>query len=234
MALKKVAGSKLFIGPRVTYKSVINTSDFSGTAWTEIDGWQEAGDIGAENEALTETLINRAVTIYGKGVLSFPMMMNRFMPLPDDAGQLAFKVAQTSCKPYAFKVEWDADCGPEAEVTITQASPGVVTWTAHGLSNDTPVSFTTTNTLPLPLLMGVTYYVVEADTNTFELALTPGGSSINTTTAGTGTHTARAQEPGETRLMFGLAMSGVDAAGGTSANRLINMPIQPIAKPIAV
>lgn len=234
MALKRVAGSKLYIGTRVDYKSVLATSDFAGMAWTEIDGWQTTGDLGAEHEALTQTLINQNVTIYGKGVVSFPIMSNVFVPFPDDAGQIAFNIAQASCKPYAFKVEWGAECGPEAEVTISNATPGVVTWTGHTLADDTPVSFTTTGTLPAPLAPGVTYYVASAATNTFEVSLTPGGASINTTTDGSGTHTARAQDVGETDLFFGFAMFGAKTGGDVSANRLLNFPIQPIAKFISV
>jgi len=234
MSLKRVAGSKLYIGPRVVYKSVVATSDFAGITWTEIDGWAQTGDLGAEHEALTQTLINRNVTIYGKGVVSFPIMQNVFSPLPTDAGQIAFNIAQASCKPYAFKVEWGAECGNEAEVTISQASPGVVTWTAHGLAAGTPVTFTTTGTLPAPLLPGVTYYVLAPATDSFTLAASPSGSDIATTTAGSGIHTARAQDIGETDLFFGFAMFGTKTGGDVSANRLLNYPIQPIAKFISV
>lgn len=76
-------------------------------------------------------------------------------------------------------------------VTITNASPGVVTWVAHGLSNGDVVKFTTTGALPTPLEAEVPYYVLNAATDTFQLALTSGGSAINTSSAGSGTHTAR-------------------------------------------
>jgi hypothetical protein len=54
--------------------------------------------------------------------------------------------------------------------------------------------FTSTGTLPAPLVPGQTYYVISAGltTNAFEIAATPGGSAINTTTAGSGTFTASA------------------------------------------
>jgi hypothetical protein len=203
-------------------------------AFVRVTGWAQTGDIGSEQEALTQTLVDQAVTLYGKGVLSFPMMQNVFVPDYADAGQNAFRIAQASCKPYAFKIEWDADCGAEAEVTISNDTPGVVTWTAHGLANGTPIVFSTTGTLPTGLLPGVTYYVVEQTTNAFEVAATPGGASIDTTSAGTGTHTARAQTPGETDLFFGLAMQGTKTGGDASANRLLQFPIQPIARYITV
>lgn len=232
--LSKVAGSKLFIGGRVVYKSTVQLSDFSGQSWIEIDGWQQTGDLGSEQEGLTQTLINRNTTIYAKGVISFPIMENVFSPDAADPGQTAFKAAQRSCKPYAFKIEWSGDCGDESVVTISQASPGVVTWTGHTLTNGTAVTFSTTGTLPAPLVPGTIYFVVAAATNTFQVALAPGGTAIATTTAGTGVHTAQALPVGETDLFYGLAMYGTKTGGDASATRLISMPIQPIAPYISV
>lgn len=75
-------------------------------------------------------------------------------------------------------------------VTISNASPGVVTDTAHGLVNNQALYLTTTGTLPAPLQPNTIYYVTAATTNTYELSATYGGSAINTTSAGSGTHTA--------------------------------------------
>jgi hypothetical protein len=74
-------------------------------------------------------------------------------------------------------------------VTISIATPGVVTWTAHGRSNGQPISLRTTGALPTGLNTVTTYYIVNASTNTFELALTPGGASIATSGTQSGTHT---------------------------------------------
>lgn len=81
-----------------------------------------------------------------------------------------------------------------ATVTITNATPGVITWTTHGLLANAMVFFSTTGTLPLPFLPNTIYYVVGGATlltNTFQLSLTAGGAAINTTTAGSGTHTGK-------------------------------------------
>jgi hypothetical protein len=232
--LSKVAGSKLFIGGRVPYKSTVQLSDFSGQTWVEIDGWQQTGDLGSEQEAITQTLINRNTTIYAKGVISFPIMANVFSPDIADAGQIAFAAAQRSCKPYAFKIEWSDDCGDEATVTISQATPAVVTWTGHALTNGTAVTFTTTGSLPAPLVAGNIYFVVSAATNTFQVSATLGGTAIATTNAGSGVHTAQALPVGETDLFYGLAMYGTKTGGDASATRLLNLPIQPIAPFISV
>jgi len=81
---------------------------------------------------------------------------------------------------------------PQSTVTISNASPGVVTWSSHGLTDGDMVSLSTTGTLPTGLSPNVTYYVVNAATG-FSLAATIGGSAINTSSAGSGTHTAVAQ-----------------------------------------
>lgn len=81
--------------------------------------------------------------------------------------------------------------GSISSVTISNASPGVVTWTNNGLVANDAIEFTTTGALPNPLVAGTTYYVKTVLTpNTFTLSSTPGGGVINTTTAGSGTHTA--------------------------------------------
>lgn len=83
--------------------------------------------------------------------------------------------------------------GKNATVTISQASPGVVTWTNHGLQANTPVVFTTTGALPTGLTAGTQYYVKTVSTvSTFTVSATQGGSAINTTDAGSGTHTGTA------------------------------------------
>lgn len=74
-------------------------------------------------------------------------------------------------------------------VTISIASPGVVTCTAHGLVANTPVLLTTTGALPTGLTANTIYYVRNPATDTFELSATSGGASINTTGTQSGTHT---------------------------------------------
>jgi len=81
---------------------------------------------------------------------------------------------------------------PQAAVTITIASPGVVTWTAHGLPANTPIQFTTNGALPTGLIAGTVYYVKSPATNTFNVSATPGGAAINTTGTQSGVHTATA------------------------------------------
>lgn len=77
-----------------------------------------------------------------------------------------------------------------AAVTMTIANPGVVTWNGHGLSDGDMVLMTTDGALPTGLAAGTVYFVVNSDTNTFQLEASVGGGAIETTGAQSGTHTA--------------------------------------------
>lgn len=81
-----------------------------------------------------------------------------------------------------------------ATVTISIASPGVITWTAHALSPGAIVVFTTTGALPTGLTAGTSYYVLTViDANNFTVAATPGGTAIATSGTQSGTQTGTAQ-----------------------------------------
>lgn len=57
------------------------------------------------------------------------------------------------------------------------------------IATGTPVKFTSTTSLPAPLVAGTVYYVVNPVAATAQLAATVGGAAINLTTAGSGTIT---------------------------------------------
>lgn len=78
-------------------------------------------------------------------------------------------------------------------VTITIASPAVISWTSHGLTSDSVVKFTTTGSLPTGITAGTAYYVIPIDANTFKICLASGGKNgtqINTSGTQSGVHTA--------------------------------------------
>lgn len=80
-------------------------------------------------------------------------------------------------------------------VTVTIASPGVFTLTAHGFNIGTPLYFSTTGALPTGLTAGTTYYVIAAGltANAFEVSTQVGGTAVNTTGSQSGTHTVLTQ-----------------------------------------
>lgn len=90
-----------------------------------------------------------------------------------------------------------------AQVTITIASPGVITWAGHGLSANDQLFFGTNGALPTGItasnnnVVVPTYYFVKTvlDANTFTISTTSGGSVINTSGSQSGTHIANKHIP---------------------------------------
>jgi hypothetical protein len=75
-------------------------------------------------------------------------------------------------------------------LTISSASPGVLTLTAHGFAADDPFVLSNSGgALPAAFTAGTVYYVKTVLTaDTFTASATVGGAAINTASAGTGTH----------------------------------------------
>lgn len=83
---------------------------------------------------------------------------------------------------------------PNSTVTITIATPGVITWNAHGRSANDPIVLVTLGTLPTGLTNNGVVFVSASGlgANSFQVSATPGGAVINTTGAQSGTHFAYA------------------------------------------
>ena len=81
----------------------------------------------------------------------------------------------------------------DAVITVSIATPAVVSYASHGLNPGDAFQFATTGALPTGLAAGTTYYVITAGltSDAFELSATPGGTAINTSGTQSGTHTFR-------------------------------------------
>lgn len=103
------------------------------------------------------------------------------------------------------------DSAANSTVTITNASPAVITWASHGRSPGDMVQFTTSGALPTGLTVGAKYFVMYdgMTLNTFRVSATRGGAAVNTSSAGSGTHTCT--KPATAYSAFSIAGSG-DAA----------------------
>jgi hypothetical protein len=79
--------------------------------------------------------------------------------------------------------------------TVTIASPGVVTKTAHGFVGGELLELTTSGSLPIGLVNNGQYYVIPVNANTFRLATSlanyEAGIAINTSGSQNGTHSYR-------------------------------------------
>jgi hypothetical protein len=73
--------------------------------------------------------------------------------------------------------------------SISNASPAVFSLTSHGLSIGNPILLGATSSLPSGLSTTTVYYAISAGftANQFEVSTTPGGSAVNTSSAGSGT-----------------------------------------------
>jgi microcystin-dependent protein len=80
-------------------------------------------------------------------------------------------------------------------VTITIASPAVVTLASHGFQTGDMIYLTTTGALPTGLSANTIYYVINVNSTTFRLATSAAnaaaGTAINTSGSQSGTHTLR-------------------------------------------
>lgn len=103
-------------------------------------------------------------------------------------------------------------------VTISIASPGVITWNAHSLIAGQQVDLSTTGELPTGYTAGVDYYVVAPGLNTFQLATTPGGTPINTSGTQSGVHTARLIA---TEIEDGDTITGLTSGATAVATRVV-------------
>jgi|GEM_PF-4693451 len=77
--------------------------------------------------------------------------------------------------------------GADGICTISNAAPAVIACAGNGFSEGQEILFQTTGVLPLPFVAGTHYYVKNAG-DSFNASLTPGGSTIDTTTSGSGIH----------------------------------------------
>ncbi len=93
-------------------------------------------------------------------------------------------------------------------VTMTIATPCVVTWNNHGLYASDAIKFATTGALPTGIVANTTYYVATAGFagSSFRLSTIPGGVTINTTGTQSG------------------VQSGISAPFGSSALSAFNVP----------
>lgn len=235
--LYAVAGSKLYIGPSMATKLTdFVAADFNAVVWTEIDGWQTMGAIGDTAEVITTPLINRGRDTKQKGTFNAGTMENTFAIVDGDAGQTALIAASKTRNNYPFRIVYsDAPAVRTATVTISNASPGVVTWNAHGLAENAAVVFTTTGALPTGLTAGTTYYVKTVLTaNTFTVSATRGGTVIDTSSVGSGTHTITTEPSGTENMFVGLVMSAQRAGGEANTVHTITSTIEVNSNPVEV
>ncbi len=91
------------------------------------------------------------------------------------------------------KIVGDVSVYATATFTVTIASPGLITWTGHGINTGQRIQMTTTGALPTGYTASTTYFWINNDANSGWLATTlvnaAAGTKINTSGSQSGTHT---------------------------------------------
>lgn len=231
MQLYSVKGSRFYIGAAMYNipNEDVDASDFASVVWTQVKGWSQMGDITDNQAEITESVIDLGRDLSTKGTFNAPRQSHRFIPIADDAGQLAMRAASVTNYNYPMKVEWD-DAPPAraATVTMTIATPGVITWTAHGLVANQAVKFSTTGALPTGLVAGTTYYVKTVlSADTFSVSATPGGSAITTSGTQSGVHTGTTVPTPSIDEWIGLVFPGTRAGGQANTARMLAFDVKP-------
>jgi len=113
-----------------------------------------------------------------------------------------------------------------ATVTISIASPAVVSWTAHGLAIGDCVYFATTGALPTGITAGTPYYIITAGfgADNFQISATPGGAAVNTSGTQSGTHTGYAYLPETVTVLTG-ELDEIEQAEDTAPSSQITLKI---------
>lgn len=125
------------------------------------------------SSASLQTQINAISALIGSSVSpSKPTATSN----PAFAGALAPGVSQA-----ITPAKWSG-----TSVTVTSASPAVVTWNSHGLVTGSEIIFNGT-AVPTGVTAGSVYYVSATDltANTFKFSATNGGALVNTSSTGT-------------------------------------------------
>lgn len=105
------------------------------------------------------------------------------------AGQSTYTPAQAGVTDFGMWTRETFRNYTNPVVSLTIASPCVVSLQANRLTAGDTVTFATTGALPTGLTAGVAYYVVNPTTDDFQVSLTAGGVAINTTGTQSGTIT---------------------------------------------
>lgn len=87
-------------------------------------------------------------------------------------------------------------------VTVTIATPAVMTWTAHGFASGQRIQLSTTGALPTGLAAATTYWVTVVDANTFKLS-----SSLANAQSATFINTSGSQSGVQTGTNFSITIA---------------------------
>lgn len=141
-------------------------------------------------------VIDKALRTTGKNIIRlqssrFREGANIVQNMPANSFEQTFCGDQDDSLSYATR-RYTVTSGtfPESspQTFTADADTDVITANGHGYANGTRVRVSSTGSLPGGLSAATMYYVIDATTDTFKVSTSSGGSAVNITTAGSGTH----------------------------------------------
>jgi hypothetical protein len=154
----------------------------------------EANSFSFVGPAAVGTPVNLTINFPGGYFSTAPVVVATISGVNSSSGFFPV-IHSTTTSQFQARVWRIAENANLGTVTISIATPAVVTDAGHGLADGDKVYFTTTGALPTGISAGTpttnNYFVRNSDVNTFRLSTTSDGSLINTSGTQSGTHTLR-------------------------------------------
>jgi hypothetical protein len=214
MAVSKAAGVQIYIGTTATTAATDTYTHISNVVTVPAFGrsYNDIKFVTHDDGGATQHFKGS----YDDGMISVPLGKDA-----TDAGQiLVIAALADGVSDYNFKIVAPDQVAAASAigVSMTAATPGVVTDTAHGLAVNTPIKLVpiSAGVLPTGIVSGTTYYVkTVASVDTYTLSATSGGTVINTTGSPSGTYTRTTVPAGTYQLLKAKVMSYTTEYGGT-------------------
>jgi len=200
---------------------------------TRANGGFTFGGSSGTNVINGATTFNQNVTFTGATSLTPTAMVTLYMGTTAPAGWLLMDGASNSCTGASsvnanlcvqlISLFASANYKGTGTVVTSDFTSDEIVHTAHGKAVNDRVHFSTTTTLPAPLVATTVYCVVSITTDRYKVAATCGAGAINITDNGTGTHSdyfnflvpdARGRVPLGTGTGAGLTARTIGATGG--------------------
>jgi microcystin-dependent protein len=201
-------------------------------AWkkVQVSALASAGSVASLGGLTGVVGLGPGITVNGSNIQDDPAMIGEIRQVAFNRVPANFLAASGGTRSRTTFAALYAQLVVSSTVTISNASPAVVAWTGNQLQNNDPILLTTTGGLPTGLATATKYYVRGLSGNNFNLSATPGGTPINTSSAGTGVQTAinapwEGTVVGDGSTTFtlpdlnGRFLRGIDNGDGTDINR---------------
>jgi hypothetical protein len=174
-------------GRKSNYGIAIKSPTDEAYRWS---GWSSEHSVAAERPTITLSYELGPTTPYDPGTNNGVLSPSGAIPsLSSFEGGFSDRRATDTLSAVQVQVFDGGNTGSAA------ASGNAITDNGHGLANNDVIYFTSVGTAE-PLTTFNDYYVVQADTNTFKVSDTKGGSAVNITSNGTVVWSRRVWAPG--------------------------------------